>query len=37
LLNVGGDPRYEIKFSEQFVKSIVKRHKPKLNRFLSSK
>ncbi len=37
LLNVGGDPRYEIKFSEQFVKSIVKRHKSKLNRFLSSK
>jgi hypothetical protein len=37
LLNVGGQPRYEIQFNENFVKSIVKRHKPKLNRFLSSK
>mgnify|MGYP003109778579 CR=1 FL=1 len=37
LLNVGGEPRYEIQWNENFVKSIVKRHKPKLNRFLSSK
>ena len=37
LLNVGGEPRYDIQFSEKFVKAIVKRHKPKLNRFLSSK
>ena len=36
LLNVGGEPRYDIQFSEKFVKAIVKRHKPKLNRFLSS-
>jgi hypothetical protein len=37
LLNVGGEPRYEIQWNENFVKSIVKRHKPKLFRFLSSK
>ncbi len=36
LLNVGGDPRYEIQFSENYVKAIVKRYKSKLNRFLSS-
>ena len=34
LLNVGGEPRYEIQFSEKFLKAIVKRYKPKLNRFL---
>jgi len=34
LLNVGGSPRYEITFSEKFVKAVVKRHKPKLNMFL---
>jgi len=37
LLNVGGEPRYDIQFNPKFVKAIVKRHKPKLNRFLSSK
>tara|TARA_R110000751_G_scaffold111096_1_gene209007 strand:+ start:782 stop:1477 length:696 start_codon:yes stop_codon:yes gene_type:complete len=37
LLNVGGEPRYEIKFNEKFVKAIVKRYKPKFNRFLNSK
>jgi hypothetical protein len=36
LLNVGGEPRYDIQFSEKFVEAIVRRHKPKLNRFLSS-
>ena len=36
LLNVGGSPRYEIQFSEKFVKAIVKRYKPKLNRFLNT-
>ena len=34
MLNLGGEPRYEISFSEKFVKAIVKRHKPKLNRHL---
>jgi len=34
LLNVGGSPRYQITFSEKFVKAVVKRHKPKLNMFL---
>ena len=34
LLNVGGPPRYNITFSEKFVKAIVKRHKPKLSRYL---
>ena len=37
LLNVGGEPRYDIQWNENFVKAIVKRHKPKLFRFLSSK
>jgi len=36
LLNVGGEPRYDIQFSENFVKAVVRRYKPKLNRFLSS-
>ena len=36
LLNVGGEPRYEVKWNEKFVKAIVKRHKPKFNRFLSN-
>ena len=34
LFNVGGAPRYEITFSEKFVKAIVKRYRPKLNRHL---
>ena len=34
LLNVGGEPRYDIEFNPKFIKAIVKRHKPKLNRFL---
>jgi len=37
LLNVGGEPRYDVTFSESFVRAIVKRYKPKLNRFLSQK
>ena len=37
LLNCGGDPRYEVEFNERFVKAIVKRHKPRLNRFLQQK
>ena len=37
LLNVGGSPRYDVQFSEKYVKAIVRRYKPKLNRFLSSK
>ena len=34
LLNVGGQPRYDIQFSENYVKAVVRRYKPKLNRFL---
>ena len=37
LLNVGGVPRYEIQFSEKFLKAIIRRYKPKLNRFLQEK
>lgn len=37
LYNVGGSPRYEIKFSEKFVKAICKRYKPKFNKFLCDK
>jgi len=37
LYNVGGEPRYEVEFNPNFVKAIVKRYRPKLNRFLSSK
>jgi hypothetical protein len=35
LLNVGGDPRYDIIFSEKFVASLVRRYKPKFNKFLN--
>ena len=34
LLNLGGEPRYQIHFSEKFVEAIIRRYKPKLNRFL---
>ena len=34
LFNVGGAPRYNIEFSEKFLKAIVKRYRPTLNRFL---
>lgn len=37
LLNVGGDPRYDIQFSEKFVHAIVRRYKPKFNKYLSEK
>jgi len=37
LLNVGGEPRYDIVFSENFIKAIVKRYKPTLHRYLSQK
>lgn len=37
LLNVGGEPRYDIVWNEKFVKAIVKRYKTKFNRFISSK
>jgi hypothetical protein len=37
LLNVGGQPRYQIHFSEKFVEAVVKRHKTKFNRFISQK
>jgi hypothetical protein len=35
LLNLGGEPRYEIIFNEKFVKAVVKRYKPKLNSYLN--
>jgi hypothetical protein len=34
LYNLGGQPRYEIQFSEKFVEAIIRRYKPRLNRFL---
>tara|TARA_R110002050_G_scaffold128442_4_gene249658 strand:- start:8380 stop:9075 length:696 start_codon:yes stop_codon:yes gene_type:complete len=37
LLNVGGQPRYEIQFSEKFVDALVRRYKPKFNKFISEK
>lgn len=37
LLNVGGQPRYEIHFSEKYVDAVVRRYKPKFNRFISQK
>ena len=32
LLNVGGSPRYEIKFSRKFIDALVKRHRPTISR-----
>lgn len=37
LLNVGGQPRYQIHFSEKYVDAVVRRYKPKFNKFLSQK
>ena len=37
LLNVGGQPRYQIHFSEKYVDAVVRRYKPKFNRFISQK
>ncbi len=37
LLNVGGQPRYQIHFSEKYVDALVRRHKPKFNKFISEK
>jgi hypothetical protein len=37
LPNMGGEPRYEVTFNPRFVTAIVKRYKPKFNRFLSEK
>jgi len=37
LLNVGGQPRYEIQFSETYVAAIVRRYKSKFIKFLSEK
>jgi hypothetical protein len=34
LYNLGGEPRYQIHFSEKFVEAIIRRYKPRLNRFL---
>jgi len=35
LLNLGGSPRYEIKFSRKFVDAMVKRHRPSVNRWIN--
>lgn len=37
LLNVGGQPRYQIHFSEKYVDAVLRRYKPKFNRFISQK
>jgi len=34
-LNLGGDPRYDVEFSEPFVKALVKRYRPRLNKYLN--
>ena len=34
-LNLGGDPRYDVEFSELFVKALVKRYRPRLNKYLN--
>jgi len=36
LLNVGGSPRYEPQDDRKLYKMLLKRHKPKLNRFLQN-
>jgi hypothetical protein len=35
LLNLGGSPRYEIKFSRKFIDALVRRHKPAVNRWIN--
>ena len=35
LLNLGGSPRYEIKFSRKYITALVKRHKPAVNRWIN--
>jgi hypothetical protein len=35
LLNLGGSPRYEIKFSRKYIDALVKRHKPSVNRWIN--
>ena len=35
LYNCGGAPRYQIEYNEKFMWAIVKRHKPKLSRYLN--
>ena len=33
--NLGGKPRYEVKFNENFIKALIKRYRPIINRHLS--
>lgn len=35
LLNLGGSPRYEIKFSRKYITALVKRHRPQVNRWIN--
>tara|TARA_R110001592_G_scaffold362901_1_gene678764 strand:+ start:63 stop:767 length:705 start_codon:yes stop_codon:yes gene_type:complete len=35
LLNLGGSPRYEIKFSRKYISALVKRHRPAVNRWIN--
>ncbi len=35
LLNLGGSPRYEIKFSRKYITALVKRHRPSVNRWIN--
>lgn len=35
LFNLGGSPRYEIKFSRKFIDAMVKRHKPAVHRWIN--
>ncbi len=34
LYNVGGEPRYEVEFNPKFLQAILRRYRPRLNRFL---
>jgi hypothetical protein len=35
LFNLGGSPRYQIKFSRKFIDAMVKRHRPAVNRWIN--
>jgi len=37
LPNEGGDPRYEVEFNPKYIQAIIKRYKPKFNKFISEK
>lgn len=34
LLNVGGEPRYDVEFPKQYILKLVKRHKNILHKYI---